>query len=414
MRFLLFLLLIFLHISCQTKTPELKPGTWRGVIQLQGQELPFSFDVVKEGTGYKAYLKNVNERILLDEISFRNDSVFMQLHVFDADLRAKVGENTLSGTFYKNYAPEVSLPFSATFGDDFRFVKNEDAPATPDYSGKYQLEFKPDKGDPYTSVGVFEQKGNYLTGTFLTPVGDYRYLEGNVVDGKLKLSTFDGNHAFVFVATLNGDSLKGDYYTGKSGHEVFSGIKNPEAKMPDPESLTFLKKGYDRIEFEFPDLDGKPVKPSDERFKDKVLILQIFGTWCPNCMDETKFLSQWYRENHDRGVEILGLAYERKPDFAYASGRVIKMKNKLNVPYEFVIAGINDKEEAAKTLPMLNRVLAFPTTIIIGRDGKVRHIYTGFEGPGTGVYHERFKERFNQLINELLTEKMNSSIIVKK
>jgi len=410
MRLLLLLLSIFVLFSCQPKTAELKTGTWRGIIRLQGQELPFLFDIEKEGNTYKAYLKNVTERLLLDEISFRNDSVFMQLHIFDADLRAKIGENTLEGTYYKNYAPEISLPFSATFGETTLFAVNVDKSVTPDYSGTYQLEFKPDKDEPYTSVGILEQKGNHLTGSFLTPIGDYRYLDGNVIDGKLHLSTFDGNHAFVFIGTLRGDSLKGDYYSGKSTHEVFSGVKDANAKMPDPESLTFLREGYDHIDFNFPDVNGNPVKSTDERFRNKVLILQIFGTWCPNCMDETKYLSSWYRENHDRGVEILGLAYERKPDFAYASERVIKMHNKLNVPYPFVIAGVNDKEEAAKTLPMLNRVFAFPTTIMIGRDGKVKHIYTGFEGPGTGIYHERFKERFNQLVNELLDEKMTSSL----
>lgn len=409
MRFLLLFLGLFILLSCENKTPELKTGVWRGIIYLQGQELPFGMEIEKNGDRYQAYLKNMSEKLLLDEIYFRNDSVFIQLHVFDADLRAKVEGNSMTGTFYKAYAPSVSLPFSATFREDYRFAKNSDVAVTPDYTGKYQLEFKPDKGDPYTSVGVFEQKGNYLTGTFLTPMGDYRYLEGNVVDGALNLSTFDGNHAFVFKATLSGDSLKGDYYTGKAGHEVFYGVKNLDAKMPDPESLTLLKEGYDQIDFSFPDLDGKAVKPTDERFRDKVLILQIFGTWCPNCMDETKFLSQWYRDNKDRGVEILGLAYERKPEFDYASARVIKMKEKFNVPYDFVIAGINDKEAAAKTLPMLNRVLAFPTTIFIGRDGKVKRIYTGFEGPGTGIYHEQFKERFNQLINELLTEKTSSA-----
>lgn len=409
MRFLLVSACVSLLFSCQPKTPELKTGTWRGIIHMQDHELPFALEVEKSGDTYTAYLRNVSERLLLDEIYFRNDSVFIQLHVFDADLRAKVEGNTLTGTFYKAYAPSVSLPFSATHGEDYRFVKTSETAVTPDYSGKYQLQFKPDKGEPYTSVGVFEQKGNYLTGTFLTPMGDYRYLEGNVVDGKLNLSTFDGNHAFLFIASLEGDSLKGDYYTGKSGHEVFVGVKNADAKMPDAESLTLLKEGYDRIDFTFPDLNNNPVKPTDDRFKDKVLILQIFGTWCPNCMDETKFLSQWYRDNKDRGVEILGLAYERKPDFGYASERVIKMKEKFDVPYDFVIAGINDKEEAAKTLPMLNRVLAFPTTIFIGRDGKVKRIYTGFEGPGTGIYHEQFKERFNQLINELLSEPIAAS-----
>jgi thiol-disulfide isomerase/thioredoxin len=175
--------------------------------------------------------------------------------------------------------------------------------------------------------------------------------------------------------------------------------------MPDAESLTYLKEGYDRIDFKFPDLNHKLVSPSDEKFKGKVLILQIFGTWCPNCMDETRFLVPWYNENHERGVEILGLAYERKDDFAYASERIKKAVQKMKIPYEFVVAGVNDTEKASKTLPMLNKLLGFPTTIIIGKDGKVKSIHTGFEGPGTGIYYEQYKERFNQIINELLAAK---------
>jgi len=218
------------------------------------------------------------------------------------------------------------------------------------------------------------------------------------------LSTFDGNHAYVFIASKSGDSLKGDYYAGKLSYESFKAVKNEKAKMPDAESLTYLKPGYDKIDFSFPDLDKKMVSASDERFKNKVLILQIFGTWCPNCMDETKFLVPWYNENAKRGVEILGLAYERKDDFAYASERVKKAVQKMNIPYSFVIAGVNDTEKASQTLPMLSKVLGFPTTIIIGKDGKVKYIHTGFEGPGTGIYYEQFKERFNQIINELLSE----------
>lgn len=405
--------LLLIVLSC-TQPAELKTGTWRGVLALQGQELPFTFDVEKKDGKYLAYLNNVSEKILLDEVTVDGDSVHFNLHIFDADLRSKIEGNKLTGTFYKRYAPSFSMPFRATHGDNFRFEpRSERSEGTstvktePDYSGKFQLEFVTSR-DSYPSVGLFEQKGTDLTGTFLTSMGDYRYLEGSVIDGKLMLSTFDGNHAFLFIATLDGDSLRGDYYSGKSSHETFKGIRKADAKMPDPESLTFLKEGYDRIEFSFPDVNGEMVTAADERFRDKVLILQIFGTWCPNCMDETKFLSQWYRDNQERGVEILGLAYERKPDFDYASGRVIRMKEKLNVPYDFVIAGINNKEEAAKTLPMLNKVIAFPTTIFIGRDGKVKAIHTGFEGPGTGVYYEQFKERFNQLVNEMLAEKLTS------
>jgi thiol-disulfide isomerase/thioredoxin len=405
MRILVLYAALFLLLSCSTKPVELKTGSWRGILELQGQQLPFLFDVVKQNDSYQAILHNDTERIVLDEVSIEGDSVSMVLHVFDAALEAKIEGNKLTGTFVKNYAPEVNLPFRATFSDDYKFTTEKNS--TIDFSGKYQVQFFTEK-DTSVSVGIFEQKGNTVTGTFLTTTGDYRFLDGNVVNDELRLSTFDGNHAFLFTAKKSGDTLRGDYYSGKSHHETWVGVKNENAKMPDAEALTFLKPGYEKLEFSFPDVDGKKVSPSDERFKNKVLILQIFGTWCPNCMDETKFLKDWYVQNKDRGVEILGLAYERKDDFAYASERVKKMKNKWNVTYDFVIAGVNDKEKASQTLPALNRIMSFPTTIFIGGDGKVKHIHTGFSGPGTGIYYEQFKERFNQIVNELLAENLAS------
>jgi thiol-disulfide isomerase/thioredoxin len=385
----------------RSTTAELRPGTWRGVIDIQGQKLPFGLEIMKSGNSYQANLVNAGEKILLDEITIEGDTVDMVLHVFDASLRAKILGDRLEGTFVKKYAPQANMPFSATFGDTYRFAPTS-TETTVDYSGKYQIMFKTEK-DSYPSVGTFSQQGSHLTGTFLTPTGDYRFLEGNVIDGKMMLSTFDGNHAFLFIANKSGDSIHGDYYSGKSSHETFAGVKNDNAVMPDAEALTYLKPGYERLTFSFKDLKGNAVTSEDPRFKDKVVIYQIFGTWCPNCMDETKFLTKWYEENKDRGVVIVGLAYERKDDFTYASTRVKKMIQKWNVGYDFLIAGVNDKEKAAATLPALNKVIAFPTTIFVGRDGKVKYIHTGFEGPGTGIYHERFKERFDEIMNEMLT-----------
>jgi len=135
-------------------------------------------------------------------------------------------------------------------------------------------------------------------------------------------------HAFLFSATKSGDTLIGDFYSGKTSHETWTGIKDERAKLPDAASLTYLKPGFEKLEFSFPDLAKSRISPSDEKYKGKVLVLQIFGTWCPNCMDETKFLTNWYKENGSRGVRNLGLAYERKDDFDYASGRVTKMKEK--------------------------------------------------------------------------------------
>lgn len=398
---LIFLSAFGLLLGCTSKNTNIQTGRWRGVIDMQHRELPFTFGVAQHADGaYTVEINNAEEKILLDEVTVTNDSVRMVLHIFDAELRARIAGNELTGSFVKNYAPNATLPFRARFQEDFRFAPASTA-ASVDFSGTYQVTFSHDTV-AYPAVGVFKQTGNVVTGTFLTPTGDYRYLEGNVVNDQLLLSAFDGNHAFIFEAHLTGDSLYGDFFSGKSGLEKFVGVKNANAALPDAEHLTYLKPGYDQITFSFPGLAGQVISPQDERFKNKVLVLQIFGSWCPNCMDETKFLADWYRKNSARGVEVLGLAYERKDDFTYASERVRKMKEKLNVPYDFVIAGTNDKQKAAATLPMLNQVLAFPTTIFIGKDGKVKYIHTGFSGPGTGVYYEQFVQRFNQIINEAL------------
>jgi peroxiredoxin len=407
MRFLSAFAILLAVFSCSPKKQELKTGVWRGVIHMQGQKLPFNFRVEKDSTGgYDVFIKNASEELLLDEVNFVNDSIDFVLHVFDAQLRVVAHDDSLNGYFVLNYRNDYKLPFKAAFGQEFRFVTQENAISKNDFTGKYQVVFSNEK-DTTLGVALITQKGMYAEGSFLTPTGDYRYLEGNVINDTLHLSTFDGNHAYLFKSYfINDSSLVGDYWAGKSFHQNWVATKTESASLPHPESLTYLKEGYSTLDFSFPDLNGDSVSLTDERFKNKVVILQLSGTWCPNCMDETKFLNAWYTENKNRGIEILGLAYERKPDFAYASERVKKMKAKWNVQYDFVIAGVNDKVKAAETLPALNRVVAFPTTIFIGKDGKVKHIHTGFEGPGTGIYHEQFKQRFNEIVNELLAEKI--------
>lgn len=394
--------------GCKPNTPELKTGTWRGVLEIQGQQLPFNFDLEKDtSNGFDVILKNAEERLRLDEVEILGDSINIVLHVFDAYLRAVVRGDSLIGLFNLNYNPTYKVPFKAAFNQNFRFAPIEQT-STIDFTGTYDVQFFNEK-DTVKAIGIFKQKDGYAEGSFLTSTGDYRYLEGSIINDTLHLSTFDGNHAYLFYVVKTTDStLLGGHWLGKSRFRTWAGVKNEHAKLTDQESLTYLKEGYERIEFKFPDVNGDTVKWSDEKFKNKMVILQLFGTWCPNCMDETKFLAPWYLQNKDRGIEILGLAYERKADFAYASDRVKKMINKWIVPYGFVIAGVNDNAKAAETLPALNRVVAFPTTIFIGRDGKVKYIHTGFEGPGTGIYHEQFKQRFNEIVNELLSEDLTS------
>lgn len=414
MRYVLLVVVIMVLASCNSekKGPaEIRTGIWRGVVEMQGRELPFNFELINtKGGGYHVYILNASERLRLDDVTVTGDTIDMGLHIFDANLKANVSPDgkTMTGSFLKNYDRGFRLPFKAEFGKSYRFEKGAEQSNVPDFTGKYRVVFT-DETDTTEAIGVFTQQGDSVTGTFLTPTGDYRYLQGNVVDGQMQLSTFDGNHAYIFTAKKDeAGNLAGEHISGKSYKAQWTGIKDENASLPDPESLTYLKPGFEKIEFRFPDVNGKTISLSDQKYQGKVVILQLFGTWCPNCMDETKFLAPWYKENKDRGVEIIGLAYERKDDFTYASERVKNMIAKLDVTYDFAIAGTNDKEKAAQTLPMLNKVVAFPTTIFIGKDGKVKSIHTGFSGPGTGKYYEQFVEQFNQKINELLSETLAS------
>ncbi|MCU0359081.1 MAG: TlpA family protein disulfide reductase [Cyclobacteriaceae bacterium] len=385
--------------SCQPDTERLKTGTWRGVIEIQGMELPFNFTVEEKAGRYVARIKNAGEELVLDDVQIKNDSVSMTVHIFDATFKAKITGDELQGEFVINYADDYRLPFHARHDTQYRFVPVDYTASVPDFSGKYAVQFF-NENNTVDALGIITQQGNYVEGTFLTPTGDYRYLEGNVVNDTLWLSSFDGNHLFLFNAVKSGDTLNGIHWLGRSRNRKWQGIKNDAAQPPSSESLTFMKEGYDKLEFTFPDAEGQPVSLNDERFNNKVVVLQIMGSWCPNCMDETRFLSEWYPKNKDRGVEIIGLAYEQKADFDYASGRVKKMKEKLNVPYTVLIAGTNTN--ASETLPALNKVIGFPTTIFVGKDGKVKHIHTGFSGPGTGAYYIEQQERFNETVNYLI------------
>lgn len=400
--FILFLAsLVTVYSFAQEKT--LNSGIWRAVIQMQGQELPFNFEIGKKDGKQVVYIINGKERLLLDELVFFKDSVKIPLHVFDAQITAKIEQERLSGFFTKNTPKnDYHLPFSAAHDVKYRFT-DQPQPTNISISGKWQAYFLKDNGDSTKAVGIFEQEGNELTGTFLTPSGDYRYLEG-VVEGKsFRLSAFDGEHLYIFKAELQADgSLKGEFLSGKSSSRKWVATLNPNASLPDAEKITYLKEGYNKIDFSFPDVNGIKISPSDEKFKNKVVVIQILGSWCPNCMDETAFLSNYYKKNKRKDIAIIGLAFERSPVFEEAKKRVEKLLKRFDIQYDMLIAGTDSNASAA--LPMLNKVAAFPTTIFIDKKGKVRKIHTGFAGPGTGAYYEELTDEFKSFVDKLLKE----------
>ena len=193
------------------------------------------------------------------------------------------------------------------------------------------------------------------------------------------------------------------YHSGPTYRETWTAQFNPSAALPDPAKLTFVKPGQ-TFTFAFPDAMGKTVSLADPRFKGKVTVVQILGSWCPNCMDETRFLAPWYARNKDRGVEVVGLAFEKTASMAESGPKLQRMADRFKIQYPILLAGTNDKAEAARALPALSRVAAFPTTIFIDKRGTVRHIHTGFSGPGTGVYYDQYVSEFNALIDKLAGE----------
>ncbi|SNC66781.1 Peroxiredoxin [Hymenobacter gelipurpurascens] len=401
----------------------LSAGTWRGVLSTQGQEIPFLFDVATDGGKPTVTLRNGEERLKLDEISTAGDSTTIRLGVFDAALVVRPnGTDKLKGAWVKYDGKEpYRVAFSASKASASQDLftggtKKAEVYGDLKQGATFRTEFKDDEGETYPAVGIIQQDstgGSGITGTFLTTTGDYRYLAGNLVtkaDGEhVLLSTFDGSHGFLFDGKLdkpgNINSIKGDFYSGKSGHETWTATLDSNAKLPDANALTGMKPGQKKLDFKFPNIfEGGSISPTDPKYAGKVVVLQILGSWCPNCMDETNFLAPWYEKNKQRGVEIIGLGYERTADQKLASQKLLKMKQRMNIGYDIAVAGQASAAEASKSLPQLAKVLAFPTTIFLDKKGEVRKIHTGFSGPGTGKYYQQEIAEFNKTIDQLLAE----------
>jgi thiol-disulfide isomerase/thioredoxin len=402
------LLLLLQTLSAQ-QISSFQNGNWRAILERKdGNQIVFNFET-RDSAGKKIlYIRNASERLLVDDIVTKGDSVFINLPFFESRLQAAIiNKNELRGVWLKRQTDKYQeMPFSAFFDQSFRF-KSPGGTLVSNISGRWAVSFTTaGQALKDSAVGEFVQNGNYLSGTFLTPTGDYRFLEG-VVDGdSLRLSCFDGGHAFLFTAKIkNNNSISdGKYYSGPVSKQGWTAKRDQNAKLPDEFSLTRLRPGQSKLDFVFKDIDGNLVSLSDERFRNKVLLIQIMGSWCPNCMDETEFLSGFYREYKNKGLEIIGLAYERSTNFERSQNSLRSFQKRFGVQYPLLITGIsvNDSLRTEKTLPQLENIIGFPTTIFINRNGLVEKIHTGFNGPGTGTHYEEEKKDFYRIVDSMI------------
>ncbi len=393
-----------LFFSCKSEEQQpLQLGVWRAELQVSETEvLPFNFEVTSDST---LKIFNAEEVIMVNDVQYSNDSLIFKTPVFEGYVKVFIDKDSLKGHFIKESLDRV-VPFKAVYGKTSRFdISNSKTDQNMD--GNWEVVFSPNNEDErYIAKGIFKQNGNQVSGTFRTTTGDYRFLEGVMDGNKLKLSTFDGAHAFLFTADVDGDKMQGQFYSGNHWQEPFTAIKNDAYELPDANGLTFLNEGYDTLEFSFPDSEGRMVSLSDNRFKDKVVVVQIMGTWCPNCLDESTYYSTYYNSRSTDDVAFVALAFEYAKTQEKAFQSIKRLKDDVGITYPILLAqyGTSSKQKAREKLPMLNHVLSYPTSIFIDKTGKVRKIHTGFNGPATGEKYTEFKTEFERFIEALLAE----------
>lgn len=399
--------LLFVVTAMQSLTP--KEGAYRGVLLLnekEGRELPFSFTFFLKNNRPIIQIKNAEETITVDEVWLSKDSLNFKMPVFDTEFRTKITATGLEGVWINHYRKtDNTLPFRATFGNAPRFAK----PVTNSpqaINGRWECTFSPNSAGQYKAVGLFEhnRKTGYARGTFLTETGDYRYLEGVFNGRTLLLSCFDGSHAFLFEAELKNDSLQGMFYSGAHWREPWTGITNNSFHLRNPNEITQLTGTNTALHFTLTSLSGATVSLSDKRFENKPVILQLMGSWCPNCMDESAYLAELYERYKKQGLEIIGLAFEKTDNYETAQRQLLRLKNRLNIGYEILPTLKTGKASALSMFPMLNEVSAFPTTLFLNKQHKVVKIHTGFNGPATGSNYTLFTRETEALVENLLKE----------
>jgi len=399
--------LLLLLAACGKQVGTAAPsGSYRAGITLPSGELPFGLDVAQENGAPVATIVNGDNRVRAERTRFEHGRLILDFPSYDSSLEAELKpDGTLAGTahLYRR-SGRIDASLTAKPGIAWRFFARQDTPAAA-LTGRWLIEkqgAKPEKG-----LLLLTQAGNRLTGTVQFPSGDERFLVGEVSGTQFALSTFDGNQGTVWKGTIRGDgSLAGDSY-GATSKTPDGWTAKPQAASPGDqvEPIAEEKPPVDRIAFTFPDVDGKPVSLADARFKGKVVVVSIGGTWCPNCHDETAYLAPYVDRRRPEGLEAIGLQFEYDADPVRSARQIKRFAERYQIHYPLLIAGVSTPEGTKKALPALGGVKVYPTTLFIDRKGRLRAVHVGYAGPAAGALHDEAIRRFDTLVSTLLAEK---------
>jgi peroxiredoxin len=376
-------------------------GRWNAIVVVNGVEVPFPFEIVAEGGALRGSFFNGDRRITSTRGRLENGVVTLDFDQYASTLRTSIQDGALAGEYQR---PRVTYPFRATRAT----ASGGDRSAnTPSIGGIWIVSAKSSKGESAWRF-IVKQTGAAVSATILRVDGDTGTLTGSYRDGRFVLSHFSGARPLLLEVTPANDgtlTLKQNGQTelvaAREGAPAAAAIGEPT----DPAHHTRVREPGEPFRFSFPDLRGQIVSNTDPRFVGKVVLVNISGSWCPNCHDEAPFLASLYRKYRAKGLEIVTLSFEEADQLANPT-RLRAFIDTYGLEYTVLLSG--EPDQLSEKVPQAVNLNAFPTTFILGRDGRVRGVHAGFPSPGSGEFYTKAERDITEQIERLLAERVGS------
>lgn len=380
-----------------TEEPIFKAGSWRLQFSLEEDVVNIQMNI---DSAMNVQFINASEIINAGKIILRNDSFYLEMPVYGTYF---TGIRTSTDQFIGNWhntqkKPDYLIAVSAEYQSS-TFHNAIDL----SLENKYEVTFSPNSDDEYPALGLISNPSQgAINGTFLTETGDYRYLHGFQTANNIVLQCFDGSHLFLFKGDLKGDSIvNGSFQSGTHWKEPWYGIMNNTYELSHPDSITTVVDDAPLV-INLMNTQSEFVTLGNDYFADKLTIIQILGTWCPNCLDESRFYKELHNKYASQGLQIVPVAFERTEDYQTSAITLERYLKELDLPYDGYVGGKASKKIASATFPMLSDIVSFPTSIFVDREGNIQKVHTGFFGPGTGMYYDRYKSNTESFIQKNL------------
>ncbi|HEX2445793.1 MAG TPA: TlpA disulfide reductase family protein [Vicinamibacterales bacterium] len=381
-------------------------GRWDATVVANGVEVPFEFEIVEKGAALQGSFFNGDERVSSTSGRIEDGRLVLRFDQFATRLDLALENGALTGEY--NRGARGTYPFRARRAAARSTSAASSGSDAPSIDGVWIVEARSKKGESAWRF-IARQSGPEVTATILRVDGDTGTLRGRYRDGRFVLSHFSGARPLLLEVTPAADgtlTLVQNGQTPLRAARVDAAAAREIGEPTDPERHTTVNDPAEPLRFAFTDLNGRPVTDADERFRNKVVLVNISGSWCPNCHDEAPFLASLYRKYRSRGLEIVTLSFEEAEQLPNPT-RLRAFIEEYGIEYTVLLAG--EPEQLAEKVPQAVNLNAFPTTFILGRDGRVRGVHAGFPSPGSGEYYAKAKRDITTRIERLLAERRGTN-----